>query len=231
MKFDELVGELLVLLRVVRVQILGVGHLGLEQLLLVSETILVLLELELQALLLLVEDLLALKEHVIVEAKLLLVELVDSLHVFHALLENLHLSLELDFLLGLLVRIIAHDLLKIFRILGLFGLAILLVLGLDAFLLLELLFDFLFVAVKDRGALAIELSFDCCQLLVVVLAHVCELGLHRGDQRVNVNGHALDGLDVVAVLCSNLSFELVNEFLFVGNDLGAGSFLCFNVLF
>ena len=186
MKFDELVRELLVLLRVVRVQILGVGHLGLEQLLLVSETILVLLELELQALLLLVEDLLALKEHVIVEAKLLLVELVDSLHVFHALLENLHLSLELDFLLGLLVRIIAHDLLKIFRILGLFGLAVLLVLGLDAFLLLELLFDFLFVAVKDRGALAIELSFDCCQLLVVVLAHVCELGLHRGDQRVNV---------------------------------------------
>jgi hypothetical protein len=44
-----------------------------------------------------------------IEVKLLLVEFVHRLHVLHALLQNLHLLLELDLLLRLIVRVlIAH---------------------------------------------------------------------------------------------------------------------------
>ena len=112
-------------------------------------SVLVLVEFELQALLLLVEDLLALEEHIIVEAKLLLVELVDSLHVFHALFEDLHFGLELDLLLSLLVRILAHDFFKRSRVSCLLTLALLLIKSLNTFLFLELLLDLLFVSVKD----------------------------------------------------------------------------------
>ena len=149
LKLDVFIRKLLVLLGVVCVQVFGISHLGIKQFLFVSESIFVLVEFELQALLLLVEDLLALEEHIIVEAKLLLVELVDSLHVFHALFEDLHFGLELDLLLGLLVRILAHDFFKRSRVSCLLTLALLLIKSLNTFLFLELLLDLLFVSVKD----------------------------------------------------------------------------------
>ena len=59
----------------------------------------------------------AFEKNIIVEAKLLLIELVDSLHVLHALLEDLHLSLKSDLLLALVVGILAHDFLELLSIL------------------------------------------------------------------------------------------------------------------
>ena len=173
---------------------------------------------------------LALVEHIVVEVELLLVELVDGLHVFHALFQNLHLSLELDLLLGLLVRILTHHIFQLLRILRFFLLSLVQVAGLNSLVLLEEVFDLLFVAVKNGTALAVELPLNLRQLLVVMLAHVIELALHSLDQRINVLRHLLDSLDVVAVLLVDLRLELFDELLLVGDNFSTGCLLSLNVL-
>ena len=173
---------------------------------------------------------LALVEHIVVEVELLLVELVDGLHVFHALFQNLHLSLELDLLLGLLVRILTHHILQLLRILRFFLLSLVQVAGLNSLVLLEEVFDLLFVAVKNGTALAVELPLNLRQLLVVMLAHVIELALHSLDQRINVLRHLLDSLDVVAVLLVDLRLELFDELLLVGDNFSTGCLLSLDVL-
>ena len=173
---------------------------------------------------------LALVEHIVVEVELLLVELVDGLHVLHALFQNLHLSLELDLLLGLLVRILTHHIFQLLRILRFFLLSLVQVAGLNSLVLLEEVFDLLFVAVKNGTALAVELPLNLRQLLVVMLAHVIELALHSLDQRINVLRHLLDSLDVVAVLLVDLRLELFDELLLVGDNFSTGCLLSLNVL-
>ena len=111
LELDELVCEQFVVLGVRRIQVFGFELLVLELGDGLAKRLGVLAQLGLEALLLLREHLLALVEHIVVEVELLLVELVDSLHVLHALLQDLHLSLELDLLLGLLVRILTHNIL------------------------------------------------------------------------------------------------------------------------
>ena len=108
LELDELIREKLVLLRVLSVQILCLRLLHPELLMFIAEAPLVLQQLLLQALLLLREDLLALKQHIVVEPELLLIQLVYGLHILHALLEDLHLRLELNFLLSLLVSVLTH---------------------------------------------------------------------------------------------------------------------------
>ena len=173
---------------------------------------------------------LALVEHIVVEVELLLVELVDGLHVFHALFQNLHLSLELDLLLGLLVSILTHHIFQLLRILRFFLLSLVQVAGLNSLVLLEEVFDLLFVAVKNGTALAVKLPLNLRQLLVVMLAHVIELALHSLDQRINVLRHLLDSLDVVAVLLVDLCLELFDELLLVGDNFSTGCLLSLNVL-
>ena len=56
-------------------------------------------------------DLLTLLEHSEVELELLVVQFEDGLHVFHALLEGLHLLFKLDLLVGLSVGVITSNLL------------------------------------------------------------------------------------------------------------------------
>lgn len=219
LQLDELVCEQLVVLRVGRVQILRIRLLHFEELKLVAEALTVFGKLGLQAFLLLLEDLLALEEDVVVEAQLLLVQLVNGLHVLHALLEDLHFSLQLDFLLGLLVRVLAHHVLQVSRILLLLFLPLRQVALLCRLVFDKELFDFLLVATEDGGALAVELCLDRLQLLVVVLAHLAELRLHASDKQVDVLRHLLDGLDVVAVLLVDLLFELEDQLLLVRDDL------------
>ena len=231
LKLDELVCEQLVVLCEGGVEILGICHLDIELNLIISETIFVLIQFQLQALLLLVKDCLALIENLVVEAELLLVELVDGLHVFHALLKNLHLSLKLDLLLGLLVGILAHDLLELSRIVCLLSLTLLLVFCLNLLVLLEKVFDFSLIALENVSSLSVELLFNGLQLLVVVFTHVTELRLHRSNEKVNVNRHLLDGLDIVAVLLCDLTIELLNELHLIGDNLGTGGLLRLNVLF
>lgn len=186
LQFDELVREQLVILGVRCVQISSIRLLHFEQFNLITQALLVLGKLGLEAFLLLLEDLLTFEKHVVVEAQLLLVQLVDSFHVLHALLEDLHLCLQLDFLLGLLVSVLPHHVFQVSRVL----LPLLLSLGevtiFGLCVLDEELLDLLFVAVKDGGALAVELSLDGLQLLVVVLAHLSELGFHPRDQQINI---------------------------------------------
>lgn len=69
----------------------------------------------------------ALAKHLSVEIKLFFVKTINSLHVLHALLENLHFLLELDFLVGLIVGVVGPDLLKASILLILFLVAPLLV--------------------------------------------------------------------------------------------------------
>ena len=231
LKLDELVCEQLVVLGEGGVEILGISHLDIELYLIISKTIFVLVQFKLQALLLLVENCLALIENLIVEAELLLVELVDGLHVFHALLKNLHLSLKLDLLLGLFVGVLAHDFLESSRVGGLLILTLLLVLCLNLFVLFEKVFDFSLVALENISSLSVELLFNGLQLLVVVFTHVTELGLHRSNEKVDVNRHLLDGLDVVAILLCDLTIELLDELHLIGDNLGTGGLLRLNVLF
>ena len=101
------------------VQVLSIGLLDFEKLLLVSEALAILLKLYLQGFLLLVEHLLTFMQNIVVEGKLLLIKLVDSFHVFHALFQDLHLSLKFNLLLSLLVRVLAHHILQILGVLTL----------------------------------------------------------------------------------------------------------------
>ena len=230
LELDELVCEQFVVLGVRRIQVFGFELLVLELGDGLAKRLGVLAQLGLEALLLLREHLLALVEHIVVEVELLLVELVDSLHVLHALLQDLHLSLELDLLLGLLVRILTHNIFQLLRILRFFLLSLVQVAGLNSLVLLEEVFNLLFVAVKNGTALAVKLSLNLRQLLVVMLAHVIELALHSLDQRINVFRHLLDSLDVVAVLLVDLRLELFDELLLVGDNFSTGCLLSLNVL-
>ena len=109
LQVGELFGELLVLDRKVPVGFLRLLLLLVETLDHLAFNVFVLAFL----LLLLLQGLLVysdlLLKHTMIEVKLLLVEFVHRLHVLHALLQNLHLLLELDLLLRLIVRVlIAH---------------------------------------------------------------------------------------------------------------------------
>ena len=100
---------------------------------------------------------LALIEHIIVEVELLLVELVNGLHVLHALLEDLHLGLELDLLLSLLVGVLTHNKLEISSILSLLLLSLRQVVRLNGAVVFEEVLDFVFVSVEDGSTFSVEL--------------------------------------------------------------------------
>ena len=157
LQLDELVCEELVLLRVLDVQVVSISLLNVKELTLLGQFLPVALLLELEALLLLVEDCLALVQHIEVETKLLLVELVHGLHVLHALLEDLHLGLELDLLLSLFVGVLTHHKLEISGVLGLLLLPLRQVVGLDGAVVFEEVLDFVLVSVEDGRTLSVEL--------------------------------------------------------------------------
>jgi len=54
-------------------------------------------------------DLFSFLKDSVVELKFLLIQSVNSFHVFHALLKNLHLFLKLDFLLSLVVGVLSFE--------------------------------------------------------------------------------------------------------------------------
>ena len=230
LQLDELVGEELVVLSVQRVLVLRLRLLVLELLELLAQALRVLVKLRLEALLLLLEDLLALVEYVVVEAELLLVQPVDRFHVLHALLEDLHLRLQLDLLLGLLVRVLTHHVLELLRVFLLLVEPLLQVVVFDFLVFGEERLDFRLVASEDGRSLPLEVRLNRLQLLVVVVPHLAELALHAHDELVDVLGHLLDRLDVVTVFLVNLLLELTDQLLLVGDDLGAGRFLRFDVL-
>ena len=127
-----------------------------------------------------------LAEHLEVENELLIIQSVDSLHVFHALLKDLHLSLELDFLLGLLIGILAHDIFQLLGVKSFLFLALLEEISLDHLVLVEEIFNFFLVAAENGGSLTVEVGLNLLELLIVVLTHLTELVLHASDECINV---------------------------------------------
>ena len=97
-------------------------------------------------------------------------------------------------------------------------------------MLLKQLLNLQLVALEDGSALAIELTLNLVQLHVVVLPHLVELVLHALYQQIYILRHLLNRLDVVAVLLIDLPFELFDQLLLVGDDLGAGRLLRLYVL-
>ncbi len=149
-----------------------------ELFLFVSKAPAVFAQFSLEALLLPIKHRLALEKHMVVEIQFFLIQLVDSLHVFHALLEDLHLGLQLDLLLCLLVRILAHHIFQVTSVFFLELLAFLQVVGLDLLMVIEQLVNLRLVAIEDGFALSRELSLDAGKLLRVVGSHLLELSLH-----------------------------------------------------
>ena len=186
LQLDELISEDLIFLGQLRVQTLGFCDLHLESLKFITIAHRVLIKSSFETLSLFSKDCLTLTEHLEVENQLLIIESVDGLHVFHALLKDLHLGLKLDLLLGLLVSILTHHILQLLGVKSLLFLALLQEVGLDHLVLVEESFNFFLVAAKNGGSLTVEVSFNLLELLIVVFTHLTELILHAGDECVDV---------------------------------------------
>ena len=62
------------------------------------------------------------------------------------------------------------------------------------------------------------------------MEHLNKLLLHLRDQQVDILGHLLNRLDVVAIFLIDLRLELFDELHLVGDYLGASRLLRLNVL-
>ena len=125
LKLNKLISKVLIFLGEESVQSLGFSDLHFKCLQFFTIIGRVFLESSSETLSLFSEDQLTLLEDLVVEKKLLIVQSVDGLHIFHALLKDLHFSFKLDLLLGLLVGILTHHILQL--------------LGVESFLFLALL--------------------------------------------------------------------------------------------
>ena len=144
-----------------------------------------------------------------VEVKLLLIESVDSLHVLHALLEDLHLLLESNLLLSLVVSILSSELLELRGVLLLLLASLLHVFLLKLLVLDEELLDLLLVLLDDIVSLSDKSLLNLIELLLIVSSHIKELLLHGVDEVINIVTLLLEGLNVFLVL----AFELVHKVL------------------
>ena len=186
LQLDELISEDLIFLGELCVQSSGFCDLHLESFKFITIAHRVLIESSFETLSLFSKDCLTLAQDLEVENKLLIIESVDGLHVFHALLKDLHLGLKLDLLFGLLVSILTHHILQLLGVKSLLFLALLQEVGLDHLVLVEESFDFFLVAAKNGGSLTVEVSFNLLKLLIVVFTHLTELILHAGDECIDV---------------------------------------------
>jgi len=142
----------------------------------------------------------------------------------------LHLSLQLDLGLVLLVGVGAHDVLELFGVLFLVLLALVEVLLLKDTVLGEEVFDLLGVTLENLTSFVVEFAFDELELGGVVLTHLLVLEFHVLDELLDVVSHGLHGLDVVLVLVVETALEFINQDLLLRDDLRAGGFLGFNFL-
>lgn len=116
LKLLELLGELLVVISKLDVLSLVLLALSLKLFLDSSEYVLVSSFLGLETSDGIVVDLFSLLENLQVELKFLLIESVDTLHIFHALFKDLHFLLELDLLLSLIIGILGSKLFELLRV-------------------------------------------------------------------------------------------------------------------
>ena len=102
----KLFGEFLIIVSELDVLALKVFRLSLELLLNCTQYVLIASLFGLEGGNCVAVDLFSFLKYLMVELKLLLVESIYGFHVLHALLENLHFLLELDFLFGLVVGVL-----------------------------------------------------------------------------------------------------------------------------
>ena len=178
LKLNKLISKVLIFLSEESVQSLGFSDLHFECLQFFTIIGRVFLESSSETLSLFSEDHLTLLEDLVVENKLLIVQSVDSLHIFHALLKDLHFSLKLDLLLSLLVGILTHHILQLLGVESFFFLAPLQKLGLNILVILKELFDFFLVACENGGSFSVKVSLDLLELLVIVFTHLNKLVFH-----------------------------------------------------
>ncbi len=165
-----------------------------------------------------------------VEFKFLFVEAVHSLHVFHAALEDLHLLLELNLLLGLIVGVLGAE---VFQLLGVGALVLVALVQevlLEVLVLLEERLDLGFVLGEDLRAFQLEGVFDLAQMVGIVLSHHDELLTHLLEQFIDVVLLHLHGLHVLIVLKLELLHELADKGVFLVYNSFTGVFLLLDVL-
>ncbi len=97
-------------------------------------------------------------------------------------------------------------------------------------MVIEKLINFSFVASENSFALVCKLSLNLDQLLSILSSHLLELRLHTGNKTIDIFGHLLDCLDVVAIFLINLLLKLFDQLLLVTDNVGASGFLSLNVL-
>jgi len=231
LEFLELLGEFLVVVGELDVLALKILGLSFELLLDCAEYILVAALLGLERCDGVAVDLFPLLEDLVVELELLLVETVHSLHVFHALFEDLHLLLKLDLLLSLVIGVLRPQVLQLLRVV----LLVLSPLVLEVFfkfsMLLEQSADLVLVVLEYLAALVVERLLDVVELVAVVRAHLIELELHRRDQQVDVVVLLLERIHVLVVLGLELLHEPADQLLLLLDDLSAGLLLLVDVLY
>lgn len=128
-----------------------------------------------------VVDSLALLKDLLVEIEFLFVKTVNSLHVFHTLLKNLHFLLKLDLLVGLVVGVLRSNLLKFLSLILLVVVTLLLVVLFSLLMGVEQKLDLVGIALEERLALVPELLLDSIKLGTVRVAHKNELNFHLLD--------------------------------------------------
>lgn len=123
-------------------------------------------------------DLFSLFENLVVELQLFLIETINCLHILHALFENLHFFLKLDFLLGLIIGVFRSQVFKLLGIVFLILCSFMLEVFFELSVLLKESADLILIILEDLATLIIECLFNIVELIAVVCAHLVELELH-----------------------------------------------------
>jgi hypothetical protein len=141
----------------------------------------------------------------------------------------LHFFLKLDLLLSLVIGILSSDFLKLFKVIILTFTLLGHVVGLKFGVLSEKLGNFFTVSLNDLTSFSDESSFNVFNLIMIVLAHIIELLSHGFDELINVIIILLNGLDVFLILVLELINELLDQNIFLFDDLLACLLLNLNV--
>lgn len=168
-------------------------------------------------------------EHTVVKIQLLFIKFVDSFHVFHALFKNLHFFFQFDLWFSLGICIIVADLFKFsckfLFLLSTSGFEV----RLNVFMFFEQLLYFLSVVLKHFTTLRFKCCLNVLELILIRGAKVFERTPHMDNHLINIIVHWSHGLDVFLVLALESFHELINQLLFISDNLFA--FILLNVDF
>lgn len=135
-----------------------------------------------------------------VETKLLLVEVVNSLHLLHALLECLHLLLQSDLGACLLVSLHGFEVLELGHVL-LFSLLFLdLVLFLHLLVVVEQSLDLRLVSSQNVLSFVLEGFLDELEVVLIILSSVRVLASHTLNKYIDIVTLLSSGLNVLVLL-------------------------------